>query len=1064
VYVENNKQLFREKGPHCYICQYEREQESKQSGGTTGAGASADLEEVIITEQTTLEGKARKRQKQRYQVWVHIIEARGLKSVGKDAYVNPVAYVTCFGQTFKTKVGDKGKTYSCVWDAPFHFELEMDEEQFGRENLKVRIENSGWVWNDMLGSASFQLETVRKQPNHEFYREWWPVTHVGHTDKTAAGKTRAISEQGKMRISVCCFNAKDRELKPEIPIHQYNLEVQMWDDLEHLKEVQDYDFDKKYLQRKLDDYNEDEKKLISDVWDVIHFKVYRGEYLPKTDTNGWCDGYVEVKYEGLLDKNKSMKTGVEKEKATPVWNHEFCIPVPAGKTVPYDRIDMTVFDKNKLHADEVVGKTFFRVSDILNNAAENPSANLPQWINVYIDRDGEAPRFRGRVMVEFEVERGVKMPNISSKPCGPCPQHLTPATGTYKLDLEVFEGVQLGSAKKYVVDVTWGHSMSVDDHRVGGILWESFDSSSKQPDNVHEFLQRKTLQVYNLPIPAGLKPPPKVVEAIPDPTKTTDGTIAVLEGEGTKDGAATTKDRTVAEVKSDADGTAKDGAIKKTDAGKGADATKGTTTTAGATPAPKVLTEAEKKEETKLSKAAEERAAALAAAAYRNHLPDIIIYVYEAAAGDSATSKERGACIGYLRIPLNNKKRPTEQWEDGQDLTVFPNLWDGEGESCARCLPLKPLEELYDTPSSFLLVRLRVLPISEGQASVGHRVIEKVEALPRVERQRYKFVARVYQGKHLGSVDSSGLSNPMSVVQLMNSVLKSRTKEKTCYPNWFETLENKSLVLPVNLRYAPNISVTIYHNKGIVHVGDRKIFMGKAEVEAFSALQVGKEQPRPKWYPLEFEELTYGEVLCSFQLIPYTQVELADSLTVIDMNEMINGWDQYKVEISALAVRGLLATDFEKRRGKITYSIECWDDVQEFTENDNNAALNKLTVTLRKPKDDIFYASVNIRVLHGKELKAVTSIPLDKILPGPRSWDKALKLAFRDPKWIAKKYAIRWRYYTKHHKGRELIKAAAKARAAADKKQKPSTLHWASTPSSPRAAAMTAPSSCSACC
>ena len=71
---------------------------------------------------------------------------------------------------------------------------------------------------------------------------------------------------------------------------------------------------------------------------------------------------------------------------------------------------------------------------------------------------------------------------------------------------------------------------------------------------------------------------------------------------------------------------------------------------------------------------------------YRSMLPDLIIYVSEAAGGDglahanptttfSSLKKARGKCVGYLRIPVNGKKRHTENWELGQDLTIVTDLW-----------------------------------------------------------------------------------------------------------------------------------------------------------------------------------------------------------------------------------------------------------------------------------------------------------------------------------------------------------------------------------------------------
>jgi hypothetical protein len=83
-----------------------------------------------------------------------------------------------------------------------------------------------------------------------------------------------------------------------------------------------------------------------------------------------------------------------------------------------------------------------------------------------------------------------------------------------------------------------------------------------------------------------------------------------------------------------------------------------------------------------------------------NHLaqwPDIIVYVSKKGARDR--------CVGYLRIPVDGVKRPTENWEHGEDLTVFPDLWADSTVNTGRCLGLKPLKELYAALTGFLTLR-----------------------------------------------------------------------------------------------------------------------------------------------------------------------------------------------------------------------------------------------------------------------------------------------------------------------------------------------------------------------
>lgn len=115
----------------------------------------------------------------------------------------------------------------------------------------------------------------------------------------------------------------------------------------------------------------DEKKaadltLTSEFWDIIHVKVYRADDLPKVDKSGWCDAYCELKYDGLLDKrlvlcriafraepcahvallcpchvlSKPMKTKDIAKTNSPLWNHEFEIPIPSATNVMYNRMEL----------------------------------------------------------------------------------------------------------------------------------------------------------------------------------------------------------------------------------------------------------------------------------------------------------------------------------------------------------------------------------------------------------------------------------------------------------------------------------------------------------------------------------------------------------------------------------------------------------------------------------------------------------------------------------------------------------------------------------------------------
>jgi hypothetical protein len=56
-------------------------------------------------------------------------------------------------------------------------------------------------------------------------------------------------------------------------------------------------------------------------------------------------------------------------------------------------------DKNTIGKDELIGRCRLNITDILDS-----ELGVPLWKNFYMDKDGEAPVYRGRVLVEFTVD------------------------------------------------------------------------------------------------------------------------------------------------------------------------------------------------------------------------------------------------------------------------------------------------------------------------------------------------------------------------------------------------------------------------------------------------------------------------------------------------------------------------------------------------------------------------------------------------------------------------------------------------------------------------------------
>jgi hypothetical protein len=232
AFILANKAKFRQPPVGCPVCDKTLEDLTRKAkkpavGAAAGSGAKSeekkgdgddddglfgdDEDATALDEVGQTGGKKRKRDKQMYSVWVHVRQATGLALVGSDKTMNPVAYVSVFGKTVQTARGDGGKTYSCVWNESFSFSKLMDEDEFSREVIQIRVEDHAKIWrNTLIGFVKFQAETVRAQPNHEFYQLQYPIVNMAANRKT---NPNAVTMQGQLEVSVCVLAEQDIKVR-----------------------------------------------------------------------------------------------------------------------------------------------------------------------------------------------------------------------------------------------------------------------------------------------------------------------------------------------------------------------------------------------------------------------------------------------------------------------------------------------------------------------------------------------------------------------------------------------------------------------------------------------------------------------------------------------------------------------------------------------------------------------------------------------------------------------------------------------------------------------------------
>jgi hypothetical protein len=135
----------------------ESDSDSDDSGGSdSGSADSGSADEMDeADDDDSLEEST-------VEVRVHVHEAKELTPMDGSTS-DPYAYVTCFGQSERTKTASKGT--DAIWDEELQFSGTKQELEGAMVNVAVWDEDL--AADDLIGSFSFDLEDVRNRPDKE---------------------------------------------------------------------------------------------------------------------------------------------------------------------------------------------------------------------------------------------------------------------------------------------------------------------------------------------------------------------------------------------------------------------------------------------------------------------------------------------------------------------------------------------------------------------------------------------------------------------------------------------------------------------------------------------------------------------------------------------------------------------------------------------------------------------------------------------------------------------------------------------------------------------------------
>lgn len=374
-----------------------------------------------------------------YQVQVHVIECRDLKARDASGTSDPVAVVKVMGKTQSTP--KKKKALSCMWDHLCIFEcpgLEVDDVECGLINVAV-YDSNALRSKVMIGSYEFGMGFVYGQKNREVYRTWVALTDV--TDKHEG-------VQGYLKVSVSVIGPGDEQIT-------------------HTQEEEEAaDGNEMILM----------PPEIEQEGHMLAVRVHRADGLPKVDTIGSCDPRIAVEFAG----NPPVKTSVKKDNQSPVWGEELQVPVMTP--VMSDRIEIKLYDHERVGSDRLLGTAFFSYNKVTKFGDADPDkpdatddAGVPkkvvtQWVPIYgppASASGstakkmakgriEGTTYHGRVLMSLHDIRKEDPQMKRELMTESFPSSVVPST-TYLLHFDLYEISEVpGDADTVQVKVCWG--------------------------------------------------------------------------------------------------------------------------------------------------------------------------------------------------------------------------------------------------------------------------------------------------------------------------------------------------------------------------------------------------------------------------------------------------------------------------------------------------------------------------------------------------------------------------------------------------------------------------------
>ena len=274
-----------------------------------------------------------------YNIHILIEEVKNLIEIEENDLPVPRVKMTVFGQSKRTSKMKK-PCDSFVFNEHFYFDkTNLTAEMLDSEKIVIEVyDNKHTHKEDYFGIYEFDFGYVYNQDDHALHNVW---IGLANPESDNISKIR-----GYLKLSISVLQESDQRVELESVDNELSnciipAQIQM-----------------KYKQ--------------------ISFYFFLGEEFPDMDATfstkkigRRCDGYIEVKYMGIVRKTKVVEMKDEKV----VWNQ--IVDIPATKPAVSQKICMVVKDQD-VGADDIVGSIEIKIDDIYAGHYDEL-----QFLNIY---------------------------------------------------------------------------------------------------------------------------------------------------------------------------------------------------------------------------------------------------------------------------------------------------------------------------------------------------------------------------------------------------------------------------------------------------------------------------------------------------------------------------------------------------------------------------------------------------------------------------------------------------------------------------------------------------------